>query len=76
MRGGVVVSYFEWVQSLQSFFWSEKQVTDALRDILVRAFAEVNKAKEFYNLSSLRSAAMALAVNRVARAIELRGIFP
>ncbi len=74
--GGVIVSYFEWVQGISSFFWSEKQVTDALQDILVRSFAEVNKARETYGLKSLRVAAMALAVNRVARAIELRGIFP
>ncbi len=74
--GGVVVSYFEWVQGISSFFWSEKQVTEALQDILVRSFAEVNRTKEAYGLKSLRVAAMALAINRVARAIELRGIFP
>jgi glutamate dehydrogenase (NAD(P)+) len=74
--GGVVVSYFEWVQGVSSFFWSEKQVTDALHDILVKAFAEVNKTRETYGLQSLRVAAMALAIQRVAKAIELRGIFP
>jgi glutamate dehydrogenase (NAD(P)+) len=74
--GGVVVSYFEWVQGVSSFFWSEKQVTDALHDILVRSFAEVNKTRETYSLQSLRVAAMALAIQRVAKAIELRGIFP
>ena len=74
--GGVTVSYFEWVQGLQQFFWDEKQVNEALQKILVKAFAEVNQMKEKYNTIDFRTAAMALAVHRVARAIHLRGIFP
>ena len=74
--GGVTVSYLEWVQGLQYFFWDEKQVNERLREVLVRAYHEVNKAAEEYNLKNLRRAALALAVRRVARAIELRGIFP
>lgn len=74
--GGVTVSYFEWVQGLQSFFWDENQVNKALQKILVKAFAEVNQMKEKYNTQDFRTAAMALAVHRVAKAIQLRGIFP
>ncbi len=74
--GGVTVSYFEWVQGLQKFFWDEKQVNSAMKDILVGAFCEINKMKEKYRTKDLRIAAMALAVNRVTRAIQLRGIFP
>ena len=74
--GGVTVSYFEWVQGLQYFFWDEEQVNKALRDILVRAFSEVYTAREKFKTKDLRTAAMALAVERVAKAIELRGIFP
>lgn len=74
--GGVTVSYFEWVQSLQSFFWNENQIKEALKDILINAYAEVNTMKEKYHLKDLRTAAMALAVQRVARATQLRGIFP
>lgn len=74
--GGVTVSYFEWVQGIQSFFWNETQVNDALKEILVRSFHEVNRVKRKYNIDTLRSAAMCLALKRVARAINLRGIFP
>ena len=74
--GGVTVSYFEWVQGLQSFFWNEKQVNAALKDILLRAYSEVNAMKEKLNLHDLRTAAMSLALERVSQAIKLRGIFP
>ncbi|MHA1989782.1 MAG: Glu/Leu/Phe/Val family dehydrogenase [Candidatus Hodarchaeales archaeon] len=74
--GGVTVSYFEWVQGLQSFFWNERQVNQALEDILVNAFEEILQIKEKLHIKDLRTSAMALAVKRVAKAIELRGIFP
>lgn len=74
--GGVTVSYLEWVQGLQYFFWDEKQVNERLHEVLIRAYCEVDKTAEKYNLKSLRRAALALAIRRVARAIELRGIFP
>ena len=74
--GGVTVSYFEWVQGLQSFFWKEEQINNALKDILVNSYKEVFETSEKYGIRDLRTAAMALSVKRVARAIELRGIFP
>ncbi|MFX1484706.1 MAG: Glu/Leu/Phe/Val dehydrogenase [Promethearchaeota archaeon] len=74
--GGVTVSYLEWVQGLQYFFWDEKQVNERLREVLVNAYFEVIKTAEKYGFKSLRRAALALAIRRVARAIELRGIFP
>ena len=73
--GGVIVSYFEWVQGLQSFFWSEDEVNRRLKDIIVCAFHSVlAKAKE--KGIDNRTAAQALGIERVARAIELRGIYP
>jgi glutamate dehydrogenase (NAD(P)+) len=74
--GGVTVSYLEWVQGLQYFFWDEKQVNERLQEVLIRAYHEVNNTAEKFNLKNLRMAALALAVQRVSRAIELRGIFP
>lgn len=74
--GGVTVSYFEWVQDLQYFFWNEKQINQALKDILVKAYTEVNAVETKYHIRNLRLSALALAVERVAKAIQLRGIFP
>ncbi|MBE9473226.1 MAG: glutamate dehydrogenase, partial [Chloroflexi bacterium] len=73
--GGVVVSYFEWVQDLQCFFWDEKEVNRNLRRIMVRSFKEVwdfSREREV----SLRLGAYMLAVDRVAGAVQSRGIFP
>ncbi|MDY6878439.1 MAG: Glu/Leu/Phe/Val dehydrogenase [Chloroflexota bacterium] len=73
--GGVVVSYFEWVQDLQCFFWDEKEVNRNLRRIMVRSFKEVwNFSRE--RKLSLRMGAYMLAVDRVAGAVRARGIFP
>jgi len=74
--GGVTVSYLEWVQGLQYFFWNETQVNERLQEVLIRAYHEVNNTAEKLDLKNLRMAALALAVRRVSRAIELRGIFP
>ena len=73
--GGVTVSYFVWVQDLQSFFWSEHEVNDKLQHIVDRAFAEVLATMEERKLD-MRSAALVLAVQRVAAATADRGIYP
>jgi glutamate dehydrogenase (NAD(P)+) len=73
--GGVVVSYFEWVQSLQSFFWDEPEVNQQLQRILTKAFDEVMAVSEQHNLDH-RTAAQVLAIKRVADANETRGIYP
>ena len=73
--GGVTVSYFEWVQGLQQFFWSERDVNLKLKDIMVRAFKEVLEMSEKHGVN-MRTGAYMLAVQRVADAIEIRGIFP
>jgi len=73
--GGVTVSYFEWVQALQSYFWSEREVNLKLRDIMQHAYRDV-QAYADENKCSLRKAAMALAVLRVADATQTRGLYP
>ncbi len=73
--GGVVVSYFEWVQDLQSFFWEEDEINQRLRRIMARAFGEVTAIAE-RDTASMRDAAYILALRRVEEAINLRGIFP
>jgi glutamate dehydrogenase (NAD(P)+) len=73
--GGVTVSYFEWVQDIQSFFWSESQVNARLARILRRAFAEVWDASETHKVD-LRTAAYIVGVARVAEATITRGIYP
>jgi glutamate dehydrogenase (NAD(P)+) len=73
--GGVTVSYFEWVQGLQQFFWSERDVNIRLREIMVKAFNEVLTTSH-KNKVDMRTAAYIVAVKRVADAIQLRGIFP
>ncbi len=72
---GVIISYFEWVQDLQSFFWSEDEVIHNLSLILGRALDDAfAQAKE--RDVDIRTAALAMAVDRVAKATELRGIYP
>jgi len=72
--GGVVVSYFEWVQDLQNFFWTEQEVNQKLRDILVRAFHEVLRMSQRENVD-MRSAALMIGIDRVARAMLWRGLY-
>ena len=73
--GGVTVSYFEWVQGLQRFWWTEEEVNDRLKDIMVRAFKDVYKVHKERNVD-MRTAAMMLAVGRVVNAINKRGLWP
>ena len=73
--GGVIVSYLEWVQDLQWFFLDESEVHTRLHDVMQRAFREVWSVAEGRQID-LRSAAYLLAVERVASAIDQRGIFP
>jgi glutamate dehydrogenase (NAD(P)+) len=73
--GGVIVSYFEWVQGLQSFLWSEMEVTDKLFRILEHSFAQVIRRAKEHKISH-RTAAMAIGVERVQKAKTARGLFP
>ncbi|GCE04532.1 Glu/Leu/Phe/Val family dehydrogenase [Dictyobacter aurantiacus] len=73
--GGVTVSYFEWVQDLQHFFWSEKEINQRLETIMTRSFNAVLE-KSINQETNLRMGAYLLAVSRVAEATELRGIYP
>jgi glutamate dehydrogenase (NAD(P)+) len=73
--GGVVVSYFEWVQDLQQFFWDEQEVMTKLYHVLDRAFGQVMKRVEQDNVSH-RTAAMAIGVEKVRSAKNTRGLFP
>ncbi|MGA9349218.1 MAG: Glu/Leu/Phe/Val dehydrogenase [Anaerolineae bacterium] len=73
--GGVVVSYFEWVQDLQSFFWREKQINQELERIMVRSFDEVYSIGQEKGIN-MRLAAYVLGVRRVAEATMTRGIYP
>jgi glutamate dehydrogenase (NAD(P)+) len=73
--GGVIVSYFEWVQDLQFFFWEEGEVNARLREILVRAFQRTLATSRERGVD-LRTAALLEAVTRVAQATKLRGIYP
>ena len=73
--GGVVVSYFEWVQDIQHLFWDKDDVDDRLESIMTRSFNSVIEASEEHG-TSLRTAALVVAVDRVAEALRVRGIYP
>jgi len=73
--GGVTVSYFEWVQGLQFFFWSEEEINRQLEEIMVRSFNDVFAMSQEKNVD-MRVAAYILAIGRVAEATMTRGIYP
>ena len=73
--GAVVVSYFEWVQGLQEYFWKEAEVNAKLNDIVVRAFNETWATRAGRG-TSMRVAAYGVAVQRVAEATTTRGLYP
>ncbi len=72
--GGVTVSYFEWVQDRQGFFWRESEVNDRLQDVMENSFDQVVRYAETHGVNN-RIAAYMLAIDRVARALKLRGIY-
>jgi glutamate dehydrogenase/leucine dehydrogenase len=73
--GGVTVSYFEWAQNMQGYFWDETMVNRELERFMKRAFHEVHQTAARYK-SDMRTAAYILAVGRVAEATRVRGLFP
>ncbi len=73
--GGVTVSYFEWVQDMQSFFWTEDRINESLKGIMDRAFISVHEMADRRDVP-MRTAAYMVAVNRVAEATTLRGLYP
>jgi glutamate dehydrogenase (NAD(P)+) len=73
--GGVIVSYFEWVQGMAHFFWDEDQINKTLHSILKNAFAEVVQKAEHYKCD-MKTAAMCAALAKLEAAMKLRGFFP
>jgi glutamate dehydrogenase (NAD(P)+) len=73
--GGVIVSYFEWVQGLQNFFWDLDQINSKLHDILKDSFDNVYETAEKHN-TDMKKAAFIAALARLERAMRLRGLFP
>jgi glutamate dehydrogenase (NAD(P)+) len=72
---GVTVSYFEWVQDLQSFFWTSDQIAEKLGHVMTQAYGEVSTLAE-RERCDMRLAAYMLAISRVANATQLRGVYP
>ncbi len=73
--GGVIVSYFEWVQGLQQFFWTEEEVNQNLERIMVRSYGQVHKTSQ-EKRTDMRTGALIRAIDRVAEALMTRGIYP
>src|SRR5690606_41678188 len=73
--GGVVVSYFEWVQANQTYWWTEQEIADKLEHRVTAAYGEVSALPRRENLP-LRDAALVIGVKRVAEAHQIRGLYP
>ena len=73
--GGVTVSYFEWVQDLQNYFWSESEIVGRLREIMSRAYEEVQAVARIHK-TDMRTAALIKGIKRVADAKLARGVYP
>ena len=73
--GGVTVSYYEWLQNLRRESWTESEVNERLDKNITKAFLDVFDAHEKYGVN-MRKASILLAVNRVAEALKIRGLWP
>jgi glutamate dehydrogenase (NAD(P)+) len=73
--GGVVVSYFEWVQGLQYYFWRESEINTRLQELIIRAYNQVTALAKRESVN-LRTAALMLGIRRVAEAFQVRGLYP
>jgi glutamate dehydrogenase (NAD(P)+) len=73
--GGVVVSYFEWVQGLQYYFWRESEINTRLQELIIRAYNQVSALAKRESVN-LRTAALMVGVRRVAEAFQIRGLYP
>lgn len=73
--GGVIVSYFEWVQDISNYFWDEEAVNDSMKKIINNAFDRVWKIAQTQKIS-MRTAAMVAAIKHLEQAMQLRGLFP
>jgi glutamate dehydrogenase (NAD(P)+) len=73
--GGVIVSYFEWVQGLQNFFWGLDEINKKLHDILIHSFATVTSTADEFGID-MKKAAFIAALRRLDQAMRLRGLFP
>ena len=74
--GGMVLTYFEWVQDMQAFFWTEEEIMAELDRIMDAAFADVMRHERGEHAVDMRAAAMMVAVGRVAEATTQRGLYP
>jgi len=73
--GGVIVSYFEWVQGMQQFFWNETEVNEKLAEVMLKSFNQVAGVADRYNCG-MKTAALISSVERLSKAMLLRGLFP